>query len=162
MPAEFVMDPEHFCYHPPAMERALILYDGDCGLCQACVGFLLVHEAGDQFLFATLYSDCGRRVRQRHGLTDAIPRTMVLVEGGRAFERSEAVVRIARRLRGIWQLGQWLVVLPPVLRDGIYDLVNRKRYRWFGPADGCAVHEVRWRDKFLDEKNDRDETAYGP
>src|SRR6185295_14803800 len=97
-----------------------------------------------------LYSDCGRSVRERYGLSGQGLQTLVLIEGGRAYLRSAAAARLARRLVWPWKLLQWTVVMPEVLRDAGYDWIAANRYRFFGRGDECMVANERWKGKFLD------------
>jgi predicted DCC family thiol-disulfide oxidoreductase YuxK len=130
------------------MERAVVLYDGNCGLCHAGVRFMLAHEAGDQFLFAPLSSACGEQLRRRHDVAGPGNLSVIVIEAGRAWQRSAAVARIARRLRWPWRLGQWLVMLPRDLADSLYDIVARHRHRCFRrPA--CVLPTGPWAGKFL-------------
>ena len=103
------------------------------------------------FRFASIQSDVGRELMREHGLSlpDGDPTSIVLVEGGRAFERSSAALRIARRLQFPWRLLYGFVVVPRFLRDAVYDFVARRRYRWFGKKDVCMVPTPELRARFL-------------
>jgi predicted DCC family thiol-disulfide oxidoreductase YuxK len=75
---------------------------------------------------------------------------MVLVEEGRVFMRSTAALRIARRLTFPWPLAVAVLAVPRPLRDWMYDLVARHRYRWFGKRDHCMVPTPHLRSRFID------------
>lgn len=127
----------------------LVLYDGQCGLCNHSVQLILKHDARGRFRFAALQSAVGRAVVARHGLpADAID-TVVLVEGGRAFTRSRAALGIARRMDAPWPLLRAFAIVPRPLADVVYDFVARNRYRWFGRTDACMLPPPEVRARFL-------------
>ena len=75
---------------------------------------------------------------------------MILVEGDRAFTRSTAALRVAKRLSGAWPLLYVFVIVPRFLRDAVYGWVARNRYRWFGRKDHCLVPTPELRSRFLE------------
>ncbi len=74
--------------------------------------------------------------------------TIVLLEAGQVYTRSDAALRIARHLRG-WQWAWALRVIPRTLRDGVYKLVARNRYGWFGKRDSCRIPTPELKSLFL-------------
>lgn len=126
----------------------MILFDGVCNLCNGFVQFVIARDPARRFRFASLQSEAGRRSLEAAGAGHSAE-TVVLVEDGRAFTRSTAALRIARRLRFPWPLAFALIVMPRPLRDQVYDWVARNRYRWFGKRDVCMVPTPELRDRFL-------------
>jgi predicted DCC family thiol-disulfide oxidoreductase YuxK len=129
---------------------SVILFDGLCNLCSGSVQFVIAHDPAERFHFAALQSASGRRLLQQHGVTDSLPDSIVLVEDGRIFTRSTAALRIARRLPFPWLLLAALLAVPRPLRDWVYDLAARYRYRWFGKLDRCMTPTAALRSRFLD------------
>lgn len=129
---------------------SVVLFDGVCNLCNGAVQFIIKRDAKNRFSFASLQSEAGQaRLRQFNLATDAFD-TFVLVEGGKAYTRSTAALRIARRLPGAWQLLYGLMIIPKPLRDWVYGLVARNRYRLFGKQDSCMMPTPELRARFLD------------
>src|SRR6266545_5452736 len=122
-------------------DQPVILFDGVCNLCNAAVGFVISRDPAGRFRFASLQSEAGQRLLAEHGLSGAPLSSVVLIEQGRAHTRSAAGIRIARRLASPWlrALAYLGAALPPALRDYVYDLVARHRYRWFGRTDACRM-----------------------
>ena len=135
--------------HPPGIPRATLYYDGECGLCDRFVQFVLRNDPREYFLFATLQSDAGRAELARLGLSQTDLRTVVLVETGRSYERSTATLRVCRRLSGLWPLLYGFIVVPKPWRDAAYTLVTRNRKRWFKSAPECPVMPPHWRRRFI-------------
>ncbi|MHC5023232.1 MAG: thiol-disulfide oxidoreductase DCC family protein [Planctomycetota bacterium] len=128
----------------------IILFDGVCNLCNRSVQFVIRRDHGPAFRFATLQSERGRGLMTARGLDPDSLESMVLIEDDRAFTRSDAALRIARRLARPWRWLWAFRVVPRGARDFIYGLVARHRYRWFGRRDACMVPSDDLRDRFLD------------
>ena len=129
---------------------SLILFDGLCNLCSGSVQFVVGRDPAGRFQFAPLQSPTAQRVLQEHGVTASLPDSIVLVEDGQVFTRSTAALRIARRLPFPWPLLAVFIAVPRPLRDGIYSLAARYRYRWFGKLDRCMIPTPAVRSRFLD------------
>jgi predicted DCC family thiol-disulfide oxidoreductase YuxK len=128
----------------------LILFDGVCNLCNGFVRFVIARDPGGTFQFGALQSAAARRVLELHDAPEALPDALVLVEEGALHWRSTAVLRIAKGLTFPWPLTYVLIAVPRPLRDAIYVLVARHRYRWFGQRDQCMVPTQELRSRFLD------------
>ena len=129
---------------------AVILFDGVCNLCNGFVQFIIERDRAGYFRFASLQSEWGRQVLERHTLpTDALD-SVVLVRGDRVHVRSGAVLRIARHLGAAWPLLTIFWIVPRPLRDLIYDWVAANRYRWFGKKDECMIPTPELRARFLE------------
>lgn len=130
--------------------RAVVLFDGVCNLCNGFVRFVIARDARTRFSFASLQSDAASRLLARTPLADHAAETIVLVDGDRILTKSAAALRIARDLTFPWNLAYAFIGVPRPLRDWVYDLVARNRYRWFGKQDVCMVPTPELRRRFLD------------
>lgn len=130
-------------------EHPVVLFDGVCNLCNGAVVFIIERDPRARFRFAALQSEAAVALLAATGVRDALPDSMVLVEKGRLSVRSQAALRIARGLRFPWWLLSVFVLLPRRLRDGMYDIVARHRYRWFGKRDACMVPTPELQKRFL-------------
>jgi predicted DCC family thiol-disulfide oxidoreductase YuxK len=128
----------------------VVLFDGECNLCNHSVNFVIDRDPRGHFRFASSQSDVGQALLARHGLRDAALTGVVLLQDGRAFTGSSAALRIARGLRAPWSLLSWLLVVPRPIRDFVYGVVARNRYRWFGRIDACRLPTPELRQRFLD------------
>ena len=134
-------------------DGALILFDGVCNLCNGAVNFIIDRDPEGCFTFAALQSEEAAPLlaefgRQPESLATA-PDSIALIEGGHLYERSDAVLRIARRLDGLWPLSYAFVVLPKSFRDALYGWIAANRYRWFGKEDACRIPTPELRARFL-------------
>jgi predicted DCC family thiol-disulfide oxidoreductase YuxK len=129
----------------------VVLFDGVCNLCNASVQYIVDRDPQALFRFASLQSDAGQKVLSDLGLTlpAGDPESVLLVEEGRLYSHSDAALRIARRLKGPVRWTAWMLAIPHGLRDPLYRLVARNRYRWFGKSESCRVPTPELRARFL-------------
>ena len=132
------------------MQKPVILFDGECNLCSRSVQFIIKRDPRARFRFAALQSPAGQRLLEACGADARGADSVVLLEGASCYTRSDAALRIARRLSGAWPLLGTLAVVPRPLRDRVYDAIARNRFRWFGRADACLVPTPALRERFLD------------
>ena len=133
--------------------EAIILFDGVCNLCSATVRFVIARDPHARFRFAALQGHAARRLLAERGLpapAAAEPDSIIVLTGGGALERSDAALAVAAGLRFPWPLLGVFRVVPRGLRDWLYRIVARNRYRWFGKADACMVPTPELRARFID------------
>lgn len=130
----------------------VILFDGQCNLCNGSVQFVLEHERRAQYRFASLQSAASQTLLNEHGLSRDGFDSFVLIQNGRAHTKSGAALRVARQLRGLWPLLSVFLVIPRGLRDAVYDFVGAHRYQWFGEANTCWAKTTQWRTRFIDSE----------
>lgn len=126
----------------------VVLFDGVCGLCNGSVNFILRIDRKGQLKLAPLQSDYGRRVLAGHGMESDPMDSMMLLEGEQLTVKSTAVIRIFKYLGGAWPLCMIFLVIPRFIRDFVYDLVAKNRYRWFGKYDTCRLPDPEFKDRF--------------
>jgi len=137
------------------MSHLIILYDGVCGLCNRLNQFLLKRDRHDRFRFASLQSELGRSILQRHGTDPDLLDTFYVIENydssdERLLSRSDAALRVVRELGGVWKIFGIGTLLPRFIRDPLYNLIARNRYKVFGKFDSCLIPDPEYRKKFLD------------
>ena len=132
-----------------SQSHPIVLFDGVCNFCNASVNFIIRHDRRAVFRFAPLQSPAGERLLREHGADIGGLDTLVLIEGRQSCRKSAAALRIARRLPGPYPLFYGLIVLPPALRDVLYDCFARRRYRWFGKREQCMTPSPELRGRFL-------------
>lgn len=148
---------------PEISPSPVLLFDGVCSLCNAAVDFVMRHERRADVKFAALQSASaaalldarvgeGRSQELRAERTDGghgDPGTVVFIEGDHVYERSTAVLRLARHLRFPWSAVRFGWVLPRIARDALYGFVASHRYAWFGKKDACRIPTPDERARFL-------------
>lgn len=133
---------------PSAVDRPIVFYDGECGLCDRFVQFVLRHDRDARFQFAPLQGETFAGYRPRVDAADLS--TMVLADEAGLHTRSTAALRVLRRLGGAWgPLGGLGLLLPRPLRDLGYRAVARVRHRLFARPDACRLPGPSDRPRFL-------------
>ena len=117
-----------------------------CNLCVGSVRFVIKRDSRAVFRFGSLQSPAAQRLLA--GPSEA--ESVLLVENGRVYRKSSAVLRIARQLDGAWPALAVLLIVPRPLRDAIYDWIGRRRYRWFGRREACWRPAAELAGRFID------------
>ncbi|MDG5777500.1 thiol-disulfide oxidoreductase DCC family protein [Haloarculaceae archaeon H-GB2-1] len=134
---------------PVPDEHPVLLFDGVCNLCNASVQYVIEHDDEGIFHFAPLQSAAGAELLQQCGLSADHMDSIVLVDGDDCYTKSDAALRVARRL-GLPQSGLApALFVPKWLRDRAYDLVAEHRYLVFGRRESCMVPSADVRERFL-------------
>jgi predicted DCC family thiol-disulfide oxidoreductase YuxK len=140
------------------MSHPILLYDGVCGLCNRLVKFILRRDRKAVFRYASLQSALAATILARHGANPSdLDTVYVVVNHELANEyllsRSDAVLFVLKQLPGLWSAAAFLLQLVPrFLRDAVYNVVARHRYRVFGRSEVCALPRDQDRARFLDSQ----------
>jgi predicted DCC family thiol-disulfide oxidoreductase YuxK len=127
----------------------IILFDGVCNFCNSSVNFIIDRDTTNYFKFGALQSDEGQVLLKKHNQrTDSFD-TLILIEDDYLYTRSTAALRIAKKLSGLWPLFYVFIIIPKFLRDPIYNLIAKNRYKMFGKKDTCRLPTPEERAKFL-------------
>lgn len=130
----------------------VVIFDGICAMCNSGVDFVMRNDTRREFKFAALQSETGKALAEKFNCPTDLS-TMVYVEGDKAYMRSDAMLRIGRRLGWIMSLPAELALLivPKRVRDFVYtDIIAKNRYEVFGKRDECRFVEPGEEHRFLD------------
>lgn len=119
-------------------------------MCNSSVQFVLKRDKEGIFKFASLQSDFGQGELRKYGLPVDDYNSFVLVEGDKVFTRSTAALRVARHLNGLWKILYGFMIIPAPIRDFVYGVIARNRYRMFGKREVCMIPQPEWKSRFLD------------
>ncbi len=130
-------------------DHPILLFDGVCNLCNGFVQFVINRDPEGHFRFAALQSAAAQDLLKAHNISTKHMDTVVLVENGNAYVRSEVALRMAPKLGGLWPVLGIFRILPLFIRDPIYDFIAKNRYRWFGEKDQCMIPTPELKGRFL-------------
>lgn len=130
-------------------DTAIILFDGVCNLCNTSVQFIIQHDKNNYFKFASLQSEVGQELLKKYKIDTSIADSIVLIENNRSYVKSTATLRIARHLKALYPLLYGLIIVPPFVRNVIYDFIAKNRYKWFGKQETCMVPSAEITSKFI-------------
>lgn len=131
------------------MTNPVVLFDGVCNLCNSSVQFLIRKDKQIRLRFASLQSDFGQTILQKFNLPQNNFSSFVLLEGEKIYLRSSAALRVAYYLGGFWKIFQIFWLVPPFIRNAIYDFIAKNRYKWFGKKAECMMPSPELKERFL-------------
>ena len=132
-----------------ADDHPLIVFDGMCVLCSANARFVLRHDRRGHFRLTTAQGPLGESLYRRFGLSTDSYETMLVVERGRLLTESDAVLAIVRGLGWPWRAAAAAAFVPRAVRDRLYRLIARNRFRLFGRRESCWVPTPAEADRIL-------------
>lgn len=110
----------------------LVLYDGGCGFCTWSVQWLIQHDKKNTFRFVAIQSEPGRACYQRLGLDPENINTFVLINGQKAWIKSDAILEVAKNLGGKWRWLMLVAFIPRPIRNFFYDRFAQYRVHFMG------------------------------
>jgi len=129
-------------------KKAVVLFDGVCNLCNASVIFTIKRDSKNNFMFASLQSEAGKKLAEKYGIPSSF-NSFVLVDNGAAYTQSTAALRVLKKLRGAWPLLYGFIIIPAPIRNLVYKFISRNRYSFFGKQETCMVPNAELKSKFL-------------
>lgn len=132
-------------------DKKIILFDGVCNLCNSSVQYVIKHDKGDIFRFASLQSEIGQKILNHIGISRQNIDSIVFYEPGKAYYyKSTAAIEIAKNLGGFFTYGTIFRIIPAGIRNLIYDYVAKNRYKWYGKQESCMIPTPELKSRFLE------------
>ena len=127
----------------------IILYDGVCNLCNGFVNFVISRDPSAKLKFSAIQGEMGKSILENSKEIKRELYSIIYIENGILFDKSTAVLKILRHLEGIWPYLYGLIFIPESIRNVIYGIVAKNRYRWFGKKESCRFTQSGLEDRFL-------------
>ncbi|SLN20979.1 hypothetical protein TRL7639_00539 [Falsiruegeria litorea R37] len=118
---------------------AVTVMDAHCALCARGAAWIARNDHTQEFLIIPMQTELGRSLLVQHGLDPDDPTSWLFLEQGQAYTSSDAIIRAGQMLGGRWRLLTVFRIIPRPVRDALYRMVARNRYRWFGQGDMCSM-----------------------
>jgi predicted DCC family thiol-disulfide oxidoreductase YuxK len=131
------------------MEHPVILFDGVCNYCNSMVNFIIRHDKKKIFRFTPLQSEAGQKILSQFNLPQKKFDSFMLVENNKIYQRSDAALRLYNLLPWTWKWTQLFWIVPGFIRNGVYNIIAKNRYKWFGKKNACMVPAPDVRERFL-------------
>ncbi|HWB24275.1 MAG TPA: DCC1-like thiol-disulfide oxidoreductase family protein [Chitinophagaceae bacterium] len=138
-------------YDVSQVSHPVILFDGICNLCDSSVQFVIRHDSKRKFRFASLQSTFGQEVLRQFKLPPMELNSFILLENNTLYTRSTGALKVAKKLDGMISWLYAFIIVPPFMRNAVYNFIARNRYKWFGKKDACWLPSPALRDLFWDE-----------
>ncbi|HSH50476.1 MAG TPA: thiol-disulfide oxidoreductase DCC family protein [Bacteroidales bacterium] len=129
--------------------KGIILFDGYCNLCSGSVQFIIKRDLKNYFKFASLQSEVGKNLHKKFCLPENYNESVVLIVDEKIFLKSDALIKITQKLKGLWPLLAVFKIFPKSLRNLIYDFIANHRFRWFGMKEQCFMPSKSIKERFL-------------
>lgn len=129
--------------------HGIVLFDGVCNFCNSSVNFIIRHDKKDYFRFTPLQSEIGMKISEKYNLDSGNLKSVILVDKGKIYTKTTAALRIAKQLSGAWPVLYVFIIVPPPIRDVVYNIIAKYRYKWWGERDACMIPTPEIRKKFL-------------
>ena len=127
-----------------------ILFDGVCNMCNGLVQFIIKRDPQARFSFAALQSDAGRALLTQYGIPVTQTDTFVYICEKKCYIKSTAALKVLKDLGGAWKIIYILIIIPKPIRDFVYNLFAKSRYKLFGKRDSCMMPTANIRRRFLE------------
>ena len=131
------------------MKNPILLFDGVCNLCNNTIQQIIKADKDGVFRFAALQSDFGKEQLEQFNLKGDYLKTIVLIYDDKAYSRSDAALETARLLGRLWAVLYVFKIIPPFIRNAVYDFISNNRYRWFGKQESCMIPTPELKARFL-------------
>jgi len=128
----------------------VIFFDGVCNLCNASVQFILERDKHKYFQFTALQGNYAKAILPELGANANQLNSILLLEGGKIYQKSSAALKIAKKLSGFWPLLYVFITVPKFMRDWVYDIVAKNRYKCWGRQESCWVPTPELKSRFYD------------
>lgn len=120
--------------------KDIIIFDGECNLCNGVVGWLMKFAPTDVFSFVPFQSPRGQELLQQHGFPTQQLDTVILIDQHGSHTHSDGFLRIISNIPRWKRVAALLAFIPRMVRDYVYKLASRNRVKWFGQSQSCTIN----------------------
>lgn len=128
----------------------VLLFDGVCNLCNGAVQFVIKRNKAENIVFASLQSTVGKELLLENNLPADFLNSFVFLDDKKLYTKSSAALRVSKYLSGAWPVLQVFLLIPKFIRDSVYTIIAKNRYRWFGKMNNCWIPTRELKSRFLD------------
>ncbi|CAA6812928.1 MAG: Thiol-disulfide oxidoreductase [uncultured Sulfurovum sp.] len=125
-------------------KQNVIIFDGVCGLCNSSIALLIKLDKKNLFKYTSLQGEYVKSLEINESID-----SLIYYRNDQVFYKSTAILKIVKELGGLWSLLQILYIIPPFIRDFVYDIIAKYRYRIFGKVEQCSVINGAKKELFL-------------
>ena len=127
----------------------VVFFDGYCNLCSNSVLFIIKNENLDELRFTSINSIFSKRFFKKNNINELEVNSILYLSNGKLYDKSDAALEILARLNFPYKLFYLFKIIPKFLRDKIYLVVAKNRYRIFGKKTKCFMSSSLKKYKFI-------------
>lgn len=131
------------------IEGPILLFDGVCNLCNQTVQIIIRADKKELFKFTSLQSTTGQTLLNIMNLPTSNFDSIVMIDDDKVYTKSTAALKVCRKLGGVWIVFYPLMIIPKPIRDAVYQLIAKNRYKWFGKRNHCMIPSPEIKKRFL-------------
>lgn len=120
--------------------KNIIIFDGECNLCNGVIGWLMKFASEDVFQFIAFQSPKGQELLTKYSYPTQQLDTVILIDENGSHTHSDGFLKIVSKIPKWKRVAALLAFLPRIFRDGIYKSASRNRLKWFGQSESCAIN----------------------
>lgn len=133
--------------------KRILFFDGTCVLCNGLFQFIIKRDTRRKFHFGLIQDPIfdemiGALPERYQYLLEQKFTSVIFLEHDKVYLKSTAAIKVITSLGGMYKLGYIAFIIPPILRDYVYDIIARNRYKWFG-QQSCVVPGSDMKDRFI-------------
>lgn len=133
---------------PVSIQQPIVFFDGECVMCNGFVDLLLKVDPVGTILIAPLQGQTAKQYLPPLPIDREAWSIYYRDESGLS-DQSDAFIQVCKRLGGVWSVFTVIYWIPRPIRDRIYRLIARNRYRLFGRRDTCRMPHKSEQARFL-------------
>lgn len=127
----------------------ILLFDGECNLCNGTVQFVIERDKKAKVKFASLQSDAGQKIMSENKIPNEYIDSIIFFKNNQIYYKSTAALKLFKHLDGIWSWFYIFIILPRFFRDFVYDFIAKNRIKWFGKAETCWIMTADYKKRFV-------------
>lgn len=132
-------------------DKKLILFDGVCNLCNSSVQYVIKHDKNNTFMFTALQSDPGQKLIKAYNIDTTKIDSILLYTPEKGMDyKSTAALKIATKLGFPQNIMGVFFIIPPFIRNWVYDYIAKNRYKWYGKKEACMIPTPELKSRFLE------------
>ena len=121
------------------VSKDIIIFDGECNLCNGVVGWLLKFAPKDLFSFVPFQSPRGQELLKTHGFPTNALDPVILIDDEGVKTHSDGFLKIVAKIPKWQRVAALLAFIPRMIRDYIYKTASKNRVKWFGTSKSCTI-----------------------
>jgi len=125
-------------------KERIIIFDGICGFCNKSIDILIKLDTHKIFRYSSLQGEFVKTLEIEPDMD-----SIIYYEDGIIYYKSTAILKILQALGGLWTMTTIFYLIPRVLRDLIYDVIAKYRYRIFGKMESCRMPKEDEKELFI-------------
>ena len=126
------------------LDKNIVFFDEACILCNRSVQFILTSDRSKSIYISPLQSELGKQMMKQINQKTEVFNTILYWDGDKLYKKSSASLRIARDMKTWVSLMYIFILVPNLIRDGVYNWISRNRFKWFGRTDKCMIRHPRF------------------